>query len=119
MSRQTYLLGVGLALVAGALALTDRLVADPVTEAVIDRIEDRVEDGITEAEVQALLGRPPDEKGVPGPRKQWCGPFRVWHGRRGSLVITLTDENSGKVRHVTFQRRERRFLDRLRAALGW
>jgi hypothetical protein len=56
MSRRVYLLGLGLALVALALAFTDwALSLQPgVTEANVRRIQP----GMTEAEVEALLGRP-------------------------------------------------------------
>ena len=55
MSRRVYLLGVGLALVALAFVLTDRLLWQPgLTEVNVKRLRP----GMTLAEVEALLGGP-------------------------------------------------------------
>ena len=57
MSRQVYLLGVGLALLAGAFLLADDLLwGPPVTEADARRIRP----GMTLRKVEAILGRPAD-----------------------------------------------------------
>jgi hypothetical protein len=58
MSRQVFLLGVGLCLIALAFAVTDHLLTlqPGVTEANVKRIRK----GMSEEEVQAILGRAPD-----------------------------------------------------------
>ena len=57
MSRLVYLLGVGIALVAGAFLLTDALLWRPgATEANARRIRE----GMTLGEVEAIMGRPAD-----------------------------------------------------------
>jgi hypothetical protein len=64
--------------------VTDRFVSDPVTEVNCDRIRARIQAGISEGDVQALLGRPPDERGR-NDNGEPVGPFRVWNSRRGSI----------------------------------
>jgi hypothetical protein len=63
MSRQVYLLGVGLALVAGAFVVTDRLSYPPgVTEANAGRVRE----WMSLREVEALLGAPGRFRGRTG-----------------------------------------------------
>ncbi len=120
MSAWVYRLGVGLALVAVALAVTEWILSDPITEATCWRIRDRLDDGITEDDVQGMLGRPPDESGRgQAVTHQMCGRFRVWSGRRGSICVFLFDKGSRKVRDAFFAPRDARFLDGLRTSLGW
>ena len=63
MSGRVYLLGVGLALVAGAFVLTDWLLAPPLTP------------GVTEANVKRLLSRPGER---PPGEPRWLA-FRCRH----------------------------------------
>jgi hypothetical protein len=61
MSRRVYLLGVGVALVAGAFLLTEALLWRPgVTEANMRRVRP----GMKQARVETLLGGPPKCRGV-------------------------------------------------------
>ena len=79
MSRRVYLLGVGLALVALALAFTDwALSLQPgVTEANARRIRE----GVTLAEVEGIFGRSPDRREGEGD----C-PWRYAIGLRSKVV---------------------------------
>jgi hypothetical protein len=114
MSRRVYLLGVGLALVALALAFTDWALSlrPGITAANIKRIRP----GMTVTEVEALLGQrggryfpedPPPAVWV------WVGPTRsVW---------VSTDDADRVVEVTVWQPRkgEVSTLARLRAWLGW
>jgi hypothetical protein len=115
MSRRVYLLGVGLALVALALAFTDwALSLQPgVTEANIKRLRK----GMTLGEVEAVLGGPgeplnEDEDGHP------LGPW-VWRGPDAHVMVII---NSGRLSQILWSQPEQArpgFLARLRAWLGW
>jgi hypothetical protein len=78
MSRQVYLLGLGLALVALAFLLTEALLWRPgVTQANVRRIRE----GMTFREVKALLGDQPISLNYPTPAEMFgsgavraCGP---------------------------------------------
>src|SRR5262245_27141049 len=59
MSRQTYFLGLGMALVALAFVLTDEVV--PGTPGITERNAKRVRPGMTAEEVEALFGIPSGE----------------------------------------------------------
>jgi hypothetical protein len=115
MSRRVYLLGLGLALLALALAFTDwALSLQPgVTEANVKRIRP----GMTLAEVEALFGC------------RWRAGFInngspaevsfEWEGARGVAVVRC--DLGQRARQATWHRRERvdSLLSRLRAWLGW
>jgi hypothetical protein len=116
MSRRVYLLGLGAALVALALAFTDRALSlrPGVTEANVKRIRA----GMTLGQVNALLGsRPTDRLSVMGPGGP---PFTyVWKGPAGmALVYELP---GGRVRAAQWVRDEDQPgpLARLRSWLGW
>jgi hypothetical protein len=114
-----YLLGAALVLLALGFVVTDLAVSDPVTEANCTRIRARIPAGITEAEVQALFGRPPDKKGR-NDNGEPVGPFRVWTGRRGSIKVWLSEDSAPRVTYAWFRAAPaERFLDRLRGWLGW
>jgi hypothetical protein len=130
MSRRVYLLGVGLALVALALAVTDwALSLQPgVTEANLKRIRP----GMTLAEVETLLGsRPVGEEDlyevVRRDIHHCCLPAgwyarhawrRHWRGPAGVAVIDFGLD--GTLTEVTFApASSASCLDRLRAWLGW
>jgi hypothetical protein len=114
MPRLVYLLGVGLALVALALAFTDWALRSRVTEANARRIRA----GLTLAEVEALLG---------GPARQ-MSEFRedrstlrvgVWEGP--TCIVWVTFGPTNRVAGRSWRRRDEPsgLLDSLRAWLGW
>ncbi len=82
MSRITYLLGVGIALVALAFTVTDNMLGSPagVTAATAERIKP----GMTLSEVQAVLGGPPSYQAVGGMRRQSSASTTYyWLGQTG------------------------------------
>src|SRR5262245_26558165 len=94
MPRLVYLLGVGLLLVGGALALTDVLLTPPgVTWENVRRIRT----GMTEGRVERLLGGPPrawrdgiHAEGGLCRVGDWGGPgwdVSVWFGGDGRVVL--------------------------------
>jgi hypothetical protein len=111
-----YLLGVGLALVALALAVTDwALRLRPgVTEANVKRIRP----GMTVGEVEALLGCPADT----AQRADKCGGdwLREWRCPRGEVYVLSSPDD--RVMRAAFHPNPASLsspLDRLRAWLGW
>jgi hypothetical protein len=118
MSRRVYLLGVGLALVALALAVTDwALSLQPgVTEANVRRIRE----GMTLAEAERLLGGPPQMAWYMG-RSVLHPPFIAgWRGESGYALLWVND--SATVDRVEWTGRRGAkpgALARLRAWLGW
>jgi hypothetical protein len=129
MSRQTYLLGVGMLLVTGALVGTDALLWEPgVTAANVRRIRP----GMTAREVEAILGKPAvweyrdalwegsvqplEERHQPLGRAAvcWC-----WLPAADGETVVSFDE-TGRVDGVKqCLRSQPSPLDRLRAWLGW
>ncbi len=127
MRRQTYLLGVGLALVALAFVLTDALLWRPgVTEANYRRIRA----GMPQAEIERLLGG----RGVslgrypPHPGYQWDYRFPwankhwreevAWVCEAGGIAVRF-DETGRTVSAYRVWSGEPGPLARLRAWLGW
>jgi hypothetical protein len=115
MPRRVYLLGVGLALVALALAVTDwALSLQPgVTEANVKRIRA----GMSLEEAEALLGGPAQRAG-----RDRCGGAweRVWAAPCGQVY--LTSGLDGRVTHAAFVASPGAPpgpFARLRAWLGW
>ena len=112
MSRRVYRLGVALALVALAFAVTDALLRRPgVTEANVHRVRP----GMSPQEVAAVLGGRPDllwhNRGIGG----WCG---IWEGQQGSAPVAFSNENT--VTEAVFDGPQSpSLLARLRAWLGW
>src|SRR5690348_1925934 len=124
MSRRVYLLGVGLALVAVALAFTDWALGPRpgVTEVNVRRIRP----GMTLAEVEALFGvagnyyeSPRLKEAPPGLPKVDPRMWRVWMGEGGLASVTFDD--NGKVAESRFFRHSSTTtpLARFRAWLGW
>jgi hypothetical protein len=121
MSRRVYLLGIGLALVALALAFTDWALSlrPGVTEANVKGIKP----GITMREVEVILGGAGQKRvtitegGRDVSAFQWTGP--------GTVAYVLFDEpgpgrRTQGVRTATFHSvAEPGPLARLRAWLGW
>jgi hypothetical protein len=126
MSRRVYLLGVGLALLALAFAVTDwALSLQPgVTAANAKRI--RV--GMAEQEVESLLGRPADRyyhpwdvmpflKRAPGSEPEW---EQCWSGDEGYIFIQSDAPGAVLVWGFLPSEQPRPSpLARLRAWLGW
>jgi hypothetical protein len=126
MSRRVFLLGVGLALVALALAFTDWALSlrPGVTEANVRRIRQ----GMTELEVRALLGDRPRSM---NPLRMWLSDRRyhefgrkgevaemVWAGDAGTAKVYL--DADGLALRAAFDRAEPSGpFTRLRAWLGW
>jgi hypothetical protein len=106
MPRRAYLLGVGLALVALAFALTGALLWEPgAKEANLGRV--RV--GMTLAEAGVIHG--PEDDGA---------TLYRWRGRAGD-ALAWTDDR-GRVQQIfwsPFPAARRSFLARLRRRLGW
>jgi hypothetical protein len=126
MPRLVYLSGVGVALVALALAFTDwALSLQPgVTEANARRIRP----GMTKGQVEAVFGGPWfsgvngslgwDITEPPAPDGYRYG-WRSWQGPQGEAEV-LFDLPTETVVTVTFSRRPgSNLLARLRAWLGW
>jgi hypothetical protein len=88
MPGRVYLLGVGLALVAGAFLLTDALLWRPgATEANARRIRE----GMTLGEVEAITGRPADWR---CPRSGSGRPIALgeWEGEGGTMVVDFGED---------------------------
>jgi hypothetical protein len=115
MNRQLYLLGVGLALMAGALAFTDWALSlrPGVTEGNVRRIRP----GMKRTEVEAVLGRQNGGTIIMGglPR------INVWEGECG--VANVQFDRHGGSQAAQFVAAppapESGPLARLRAWLGW
>jgi hypothetical protein len=92
MPRCVYLLGVGLALVALALAVTDWMLTPPpgVTEANVKRIRP----GMTLAEVESILGGPGDRLLLTNREKAFTarGLLYFWAGDAGSAWVVVTED---------------------------
>jgi SmpA / OmlA family len=115
MPGRVYLLGVGLALVVGALLLTDRLLWEPgLTE---DNVR-RIRPGMTLAEVEALLGGPAaDTFEMPAdyPAYRWQ---REWRAKGAAVEVQFTAD--GRVMAAAGRGRPRSgILARVRSWLGW
>jgi hypothetical protein len=80
MSRLTYMLGVGITLVALAFLLTDHLLYPPGSIRLRDARRIRL--GMTLAEVEAIFGRPADH----GPGM--CGDYH-WRGIDNRAVVFI------------------------------
>jgi hypothetical protein len=123
MSRQVYLLGVGVALAGLALAFTDWALSLPpgVTEANVKRLRP----GMTQAEVEALLGEAPTSGGVLVEDGDLIIDQRrhpriwIWQGKAGSAFVTV--DVTGRVQIAWWERRDRQSgpLDRFRSWLDW
>jgi hypothetical protein len=134
MSRRVYLLGLGLALVALALAFTDWALSlrPGVTEANVRRIEN----GMTMDQVEAILGgagslgerpHPPTDVVLTGEviRGGRCRWFYHWTGADGYALVIFaypwdSPNERGRVERACFVRTASPPLfQRLRAWLGW
>ena len=120
MSRRVYLLGVGLALVALALAFTDWALSlrPGVTEANVRRIRS----GMTLKEAEAVLGGPGQRRGGFSGLGH-CAWIYEWTGTDGTAIVRIWWSQT-KPREVVDYTDFRRtpspsLLARLRAWLGW
>jgi len=115
MSRRVYLLDMGLALVALALAVTDWALSlrPGVTEANVKRIRP----GMTLAEVEGILGSKWLLSYAPGASGSRASVYLWRKSDRGAFVVFGDD---GAVASAGFQRADVPDpLARLRAWLGW
>jgi hypothetical protein len=115
MSRRVYLLGVGLALVALGLTVTDRALSlrPGVTEANVRRIRP----GMTLAKVEATLGGKGLLSYASGVSESRAAVYS-WTGAEGGAFVVLGPD--GAVASAGFQRADTpNLLFRLRAWLGW
>jgi hypothetical protein len=113
MSRRVYLLGVGLALVALGLAVTD-LAMGPrpgVTEANFRRVRP----GMTVRQVKALLGE--DGRAVDG-YKNGSAVWR-WRGPVGEVLILFAADGRARTQAGFYPYQSDAPIARLRAWLGW
>jgi hypothetical protein len=115
MRRRALLWFAGLALVVGALLLTDRLLWQPgLTE---DNVR-RIRPGMTLAEVEALLGGPAaDTFEMPAdyPAYRWQ---REWRAEGAAVDVQFTGD--GRVTAAAGRGRPRSgILARVRSWLGW
>jgi hypothetical protein len=126
MSRQVFLMGLGLTLVALALVLTDTLIA-PAPGLTPQNVR-RLRRGMTEVEVEALFGRDADRHlghGECAFVAAWQATGRpaeckLWRAERGGVYVGFGDDGRvtghlvyGDLTEVPGP------LDRLRAWLGW
>ena len=120
MSRRVYLLGVGLALVALALAFTDWALSlrPGVTEANVRRIRE----GMTMKEVELILGGR-GEWWMEGTTCQRRDALWAWIGPHGRVFVgfgAFGDHAPLVVEWTRFRRTDGLSpLERLRAWLGW
>jgi hypothetical protein len=125
MSRQVYLLGVALVLLALGFLITEAALGSRpgVTEANVKRIRP----GMTLGAVEVLLGGPGQFALLPGDKVGY-----IWEAGSGQAVVELTmtavswQSAHGSLRERTLRVRQARWepsrsppLDRLRAWLGW
>src|SRR5262245_66059249 len=105
MPRLVYLLGVGLLLVAGALALTHELLG--AWPGVNERNVRRIKEGMTVPEVEAILGGPRgrgSSVGGAGRLTTWY----TWPGPDGRAVVAFSWSSTSPeetVTSATFDRR--------------
>ncbi len=130
MSRRVYLLGVGIALVALAFAITNYIMGP--SPGVTEANSRRIQKGMTLKEVQAIFGGPGKLSGEGGGLAGgmvWRHSLFAWEGTHGTALVSFG--NSGwydsfkydapqVVKGVTFRRAAGPDpLARLRAWLGW
>jgi hypothetical protein len=129
MSRRVYLLGVGLALLALAFVVTDRVFGPPpgITEVNARRLRW----GMTLAQVEAIFGCPAngrieftpilrggaawEGREEPDPTLGWV---REWDGRGGTATVFFYRDN--RVHRVQFDSSaQSAVMEHFRAWLGW
>jgi hypothetical protein len=116
MSRRVYLLGLGLALVALALAFTDWTLS--LRPGVSEANARRIRLGMSLSEVERILGRPPDGESVM-PLRGVGSAFHWGDGATGTILVQLDEQ--ARVWRVEYNPGENpdSLLTRLRAWLGW
>jgi hypothetical protein len=120
MPRGVYLLGVGLALVALALAFTDWALS--LQSGVTERNVKRIREGMTLAEVEAITGRPADFR---CPLTKFGRPigYGEWNGAGGTMVVDFDEDGCALYARWRVARAgagsRPAFLARLRAWWGW
>jgi hypothetical protein len=111
-----YLLGVGLALVALALAVTDWALS--LQPGVTQRNVNRIRPGMTRAQVESILGN----RGARADYDGFLGGFNLrWTGESGSVLVQFSRD--GAAYEASWQASRigpsAGPLARLRAWLGW
>jgi hypothetical protein len=116
-----YLLGVGLALVALGLGITD-LALSPRAGVTTDNVQ-RLRNGMTFGEVKRILGRDPDRTAETLCGKHPPGTSEVahWLGGPGGVQITISLDRRDVVvgTYCSHQQAGTGLLARLHAWLGW
>jgi hypothetical protein len=118
MSRRVYLLGVGIVLVAGALALTDAALKP--APGVMETAASRIKKGMTRGEVHGLLGRPNWTVGpfFGGSGVEHSGPCDFWYADEGTALVSFDRARRAVLFSFAPSLRPGP-LARLRAWLGW
>jgi hypothetical protein len=122
MSRRVYLLGVGLVLVALALAFTDRAVRPPFGPGVTEANARRIRPGMTLAEVEKRFGARRKQVSVLWRRsdRAYLGCRRWWEGERVRIKVVFgQDDRVANVNVEITPIQQADLLSRLRAWLGW
>jgi hypothetical protein len=127
MPRRVYLLGLGLALVALALAFTDWLLTPPLSPGVTEANAKRIRVGMTLAEVEAIFGRPSNNH--PGSVEVSLGSeprrYRYFHWVGDEVRVSVIADEAGGAVLFSCSYRFRGAppspgpLARLRSWLGW
>jgi hypothetical protein len=119
MSRQLYLLGVGIVLVALAFAVTEAVLGPRpgITEANARRIRP----GMMLREAEAILGKRGLCGGTFVSRGGRGSSLWLWDGADGTMVFILTDatDRIGTVTWIPGSESRSGPMARLRAWLGW
>jgi hypothetical protein len=123
MSKQVYLLGVGIALIGLGLAITDRAVRRPCPN-LTRQVFERLQMGMIRAEVESILGPPTGWGrvrmiGKGGRLQRPLGPATLWERGGNQIAVWFDEGEQVRFRSGSFtSQQEPGPLDRLRAWLG-
>ena len=129
MSRRVYLLGVGLALVALALAFTDWALS--LRPGVTEMNAKRIRPGMTLAEVEAIVGKPNlgglvlPSPAPPFEGEEWVPEVEsgtlIWESSDGSIFVEFNRKGvaTGETTWIPSNDARPGLLARLRAWLRW
>jgi len=111
MNRRRWTLLLGLALLLALVGAATVWLLRPEERVTADNCE-RIRVGMTVGEVQALLGRPPDDESRPDLVDG--SVTRAWNGRDGSILVAFSADRAAlRARFV------RESSDSPRSASGW